>query len=141
MAVWHGAAPPGNRLRWRERGHTPGRTGGLGPADPTMLRFLSRFLGFLCLAGGFVALVYDGARSIANNALRVTPLSDLIFTVFKEKAGALQSSVQGLAPWLWDLLVLPLTLAPASLIGLGLGAVLVWLGQPGREPIGFLTRP
>lgn len=106
-----------------------------------MLRFLSRFLGFLCLAGGFVALVYDGARSIANNSLRMTSLSDLIFTVFKEKAGALQGSVQGLAPWLWDLLVLPLTLAPASLIGLGLGAVLIWLGRPRREPIGFLTRP
>lgn len=106
-----------------------------------MLRFLSRFLGFLCLAGGFVALVYDGARSIANNSLRITPLSDLIFTVFKDKSGTLQGSIQGAAPWLWDLLVLPLTLAPASLIGLGLGAVLIWLGQPGREPIGFLTRP
>ena len=106
-----------------------------------MLRFLSRFLGFLCLAGGFVALVYDGARSIANNDLRVTPLSDLILTVFKEKGGTLQSSIQGIAPWLWDLLVLPLTLAPVSLIGLVLGAVLIWLGQPRPEPIGFLTRP
>jgi hypothetical protein len=36
---------------------------------------------------------------------------------------------------------LPLTLAPASLVGLVLGAFLLWLGQPGREPIGFLTRP
>ena len=106
-----------------------------------MLRFLSRFLGFLCLAGGFVALVYDGARSVANNTVRVTTLSEVLFTVFKDKSGALQASVQGLAPWLWDLLVLPLTLAPASLIGLGAGAVLLWLGQPGREPIGFLTRP
>ena len=106
-----------------------------------MLRFLSRLLGFLCLAGGFVALVYDGARSIANNGLRVTSLSDVLLTLFKDKAAGLQAAVQDVAPWLWDLAVLPLTLAPASLIGLVLGGALLWLGQPSREPIGFLTRP
>ena len=106
-----------------------------------MFRFLARLLGFLLMAGGFVALVYDGARSIANNGLRMTPLSELISTLFKDKAGALQTGVEGAAPWLWHLLVLPLTLAPVSIIGLALGAVLLWLGQPGREPIGFLTKP
>lgn len=106
-----------------------------------MFRFLGRLLGFPLMAGGFVALVYDGARSIANNGLRMTSLSEVLFALFKDKAGALQASVEGVAPWLWNLLVLPLTLAPAALIGLGLGAVLLWLGQPGREPIGFLTKP
>ena len=106
-----------------------------------MLRFLARILGFLLMAGGFVALVYDGARSIANNGLRVTTLSEVLFTLFKDRAGALQASVEGVAPLLWNLLVLPLTLAPASVIGLALGAALLWLGQPGREPIGFLTKP
>jgi hypothetical protein len=105
-----------------------------------MFRFLCRCLGLLLLAGGFVALVYDGARSIANNGLRVTSLSDLIFTLFKDKASALQGTVEGVAPWLWQLLVLPLTLAPAALLGLGLGAILLWLGQPARQRIGVLTR-
>ena len=105
-----------------------------------MFRFLARILGLLLMAGGFVALVYDGARSIANNGVRVTTLAELL-TVLKDKAGALQAGIEGAAPWLWNLLVLPLTLAPVSLIGLGLGAVLLWLGQPGREPIGFLTKP
>ena len=105
-----------------------------------MFRFLCRLLGFVLLAGGFVALVYDGARSIANNGLRITPLSELLFTLFKDRASALQGTVEGVAPWLWNLLVLPLTLAPASLLGLGLGAALLWLGQPAREAIGFLTR-
>ena len=106
-----------------------------------MLRFLSRFLGLVLLAGGFVGLVYDGARSIANNGVRITSLSDLLFTLFKDRASALQDSVAGVAPWLWQILVLPMTLAPAALLGLGFGAVLLWLGQPGREPIGFLSRP
>ncbi len=106
-----------------------------------MLRFLARLLGLLLMAGGFVALVYDGARSIANNAPRVTSVADVIAALFKDKASALQTGVEGAAPWLWHLLGLPLTLAPACLVGLVLGAILLWLGQPRREPIGFLTRP
>jgi hypothetical protein len=70
----------------------------------------------------------------------VTPLSDLLFTLFKDRTSALQGTVEGAAPWLWKLLVLPLTLAPAALLGLGLGAILLWLGQPARQRIGFLTR-
>lgn len=105
------------------------------------LPFFSRALGLLILAVGFVQLVYDGARSIANNVLRITSVSDLLFTLFKENASALQAKVEGVAPWLWQILVLPLTLAPAALVGLALGTILLWLGQPAREPIGFLTRP
>ncbi len=105
------------------------------------LPFLSRALGLLILAGGFVQVVYDGARSIANNSLRITTVSDLLFTLFKDKASALQGAVEGVAPWLWQVLVLPLTLAPAAVVGLLVGAALLWLGQPGREPIGFVMRP
>ena len=50
-------------------------------------------------------------------------------------------SVEGVAPWLWKILVLPLTLAPAALVGLVIGAVLLWLGQPARQRIGFLSGP
>ncbi len=39
-----------------------------------MIRFLLRLLGFLILAGAFVALVIDGARSIAAGAISFTPL-------------------------------------------------------------------
>ena len=106
-----------------------------------MLRFLVRLIGLLLMAAGFVALVYDGARSIANNGLRVTTVADVFAALFKDKAGALQTQVEGAAPWLWHILGLPLTLAPASMVGLLVGIVLLWLGQPGREPIGFLTRP
>lgn len=105
------------------------------------LPFLCRTLGLLILAGGFVQAVYDGARSIANNTLRVTSVNDLLFILFKDKASALQGWVEGVAPWLWKILVLPLTLAPAAGIGLLIGAMLLWMGQPGREPIGYVMRP
>lgn len=105
-----------------------------------MFRFLCRVFGLVILAAGFVCLVYDGARSIANNGLRVASVSDLLFTLFKERASALQSSVEGVAPWLWQILVLPLTLAPAAFVGLAVGTFLLWLGQPRREPIGHFGR-
>ncbi|GLS45277.1 PetM family of cytochrome b6f complex subunit 7 [Methylobacterium brachythecii] len=104
------------------------------------LPFLSRALGFLFLAAGFVQVVYDGARSIANNTLRITTVSELLFALFKDKASALQVSIEGVAPWLWKVLVLPLTLAPAAALALLVGAALLWLGQPSREPIGFAMR-
>ena len=105
------------------------------------LPFLSRVLGLLILAAAFAQSVYDGARSIANNSLRLTSLNEVMVNVFSERTGALQSSVEGLAPWMWQSLLLPLTSAPAAVIGLVVGALLLWLGQPPREPIGFLTRP
>ena len=106
-----------------------------------MFRFLCRLFGLVLLAAGFVCLVYDGARSIANNALRVSSVSDLLFTLFKDRASALQGGVESVAPWLWKILILPLTLAPAAIVGLAIGAILLWLGQPRREPIGYLGRP
>ena len=40
-----------------------------------MIRGFFRLIGLLLLAGGFVFLVYDGARSIADQAVRLTRLS------------------------------------------------------------------
>ncbi|GJE28647.1 PetM family of cytochrome b6f complex subunit 7 [Methylobacterium organophilum] len=105
------------------------------------LPFLARALGYLSLAGGFVLACYDGSRSIANNTIRVTSVSDLLIALAKDKSALLQQAVEGAAPLVWKILVLPLTLAPAAAVALALGAFLLWLGQPAREPIGFLTRP
>jgi hypothetical protein len=37
-----------------------------------MIRFLFRFVGLLGLALGFVFLVYDGTKSIANRTIEMT---------------------------------------------------------------------
>lgn len=105
------------------------------------LPFLSRALGLLILAASFAQAVYDGARSIANNGLRLTSVNDLVFALFKDKASAVQGSIEQVAPWLWQVIVAPLSVAPAAVLGLVLGLLLLWFGQPSREPIGFLTRP
>ena len=41
-----------------------------------MIRFLAASLGYLLLAGGFVAAVVDGTRSIASSRLLVMPLRE-----------------------------------------------------------------
>ena len=33
-----------------------------------MIRFLLRFIGLICLAAGFILLIYDGTKSIAGNS-------------------------------------------------------------------------
>ncbi|ACL56147.1 hypothetical protein [Methylobacterium nodulans] len=106
-----------------------------------MIRFLARVLGLLFLAAGFVGCVYDGARSIANNTLLVTSVSDVALALLRDRAASLQAAAEGSQPALWKLLGLPLTLSPAAPIALGIGLLLLWLGQPPRPGIGTLVRP
>ncbi|TGE00319.1 PetM family of cytochrome b6f complex subunit 7 [Methylobacterium nonmethylotrophicum] len=106
-----------------------------------MIRFLCRSLGLLLLAAGFVGIVYDGARSIANNAVLVTSVSDVAVALLKDRAASLQAMAEGGQPTLWKLLGLPFTLSPAAPIALVLGLLLLWLGQPPRVDIGTSFRP
>src|SRR6516164_5340651 len=46
-------------------------------SNAAMIRFLLRFLGLLCLALGFILLVYDGTKWIADQRWHVTKVSDV----------------------------------------------------------------
>ncbi len=106
-----------------------------------MVRFLARAFGFVLIAAGFVGLVIDGTRSIANSAVDFTPLGQVAHWLLREKFLLIEPGVtRHVHPWLWDPLLLNFFLLPASVLALGLGAVLVWLGQKPAEPVGFLAR-
>ena len=106
-----------------------------------MFRFFLRLIGLALVAAGFVAVVIDGTRSIANNALSFTSLGEVAFAVFKERYLLLQPAIEHrVHPLLWDPVVLNLTLAPASLVALVLGVFFLWLGRRPKEPIGYLAR-
>ncbi len=106
-----------------------------------MVRFLLRVLGLSLVAAGFVGVVVDGTRSIANNGLSFTPVGEVGYALFKERYLLLQPAIERhVHPFLWDPVVLNLTLAPASLVALGLGALLLWIGQRPKELIGYLAR-
>ena len=102
-----------------------------------MFRFLLRVLGFLILAAGFVGLVIDGTRSIANSQVILTPMGELAFSLFPRSFPLLEPAVTRLSPVLWDPVVRTLLLLPASVAGFALGALLLWLGRRRPEPIGY----
>lgn len=100
-----------------------------------MIRFLARVLGFLLVAAGFVGLVVDGTRSIANGAVSFTPLGE----VARLFPGIEPFVTRHLHPVLWDPVFLNLFLLPASLLAVALGALLLWLGRRPAELIGHLA--
>ncbi len=106
-----------------------------------MLRFLARVLGLLLLAAGFVGLVVDATRSIANETVSFTPLSELAATLLPRSFPALQPAATRIHPALWDPVLVNLLLVPAAVAGVVLGALLLWLGQKPAEPIGYPAGP
>lgn len=105
-----------------------------------MIRFLLRILGFVLLAAAFVGAVVDGARSIANDAVSLTPLGDVAAAVLKERYLALRPAAESLHPLVWQGLLGPLASVPAVLAALLVGALLLRLGQVPAEPFGALVR-
>ena len=105
-----------------------------------MFRFLARFTGLLLIAAGFVGLVIDGTRSIANGAVSFTPLGEVAFRLFPKSFPLIEPAVtRHVHPLLWDPVLLNVFLLPASVLGFLLGALLLWLGRRPAEPVGYLA--
>lgn len=90
-----------------------------------MLRLLTRFLGLLLLAVGFMALIVDGTRSIAGGGLIVTTLRRGASETFPGFYQSLQASVEAKSAFLWDPVLTTLALLPVSVALGGLGALLI----------------
>jgi hypothetical protein len=95
-----------------------------GPYGPEpMLRLLTRFLGLLLLAGGFIALIVDGTRSLAGGELLVTTMRRGL----SETAPGLYKSLvaEMAAKSVLDVAMTPLMTLPISLTLGALGAALI----------------
>jgi hypothetical protein len=105
------------------------------------VRFLLRLIGYLLVAAGFVALVIDGARSIANSALQFTVLGETLQGLLRERYSWIQPAIErNIHPLLWDPVLLNLMLAPTALAAMLLGLLFVRLGARPQETIGIVTR-
>ncbi len=102
-----------------------------------MIRFVLRLIGLLSLALGFIFLVYDGTKSIADQRLFVTKVSDVWVALNDTGLAQLQPAVERLAPWLWDPVLIRFLSAPSSLVLVILGAILLVLGRKRRPLIGY----
>ncbi len=98
-----------------------------------MLRWLVRVMGLLLLAGAFAAAVIDGARSLANQQLSLTPTGVALATAFPSKFEAATGLIRAKLPgYVWDPILLS-TLYVPTFVALGvLGLILMTFARSKR---------
>lgn len=102
-----------------------------------MIRGFFRLVGLLLLAGGFIFLVYDGARSIADQTLRLTRLGEFWNDIHQASQQAFRVMIEGAAPWLWNSVVKVVLNQPAfAVLGI-LGILLMLVFRPRKPLIGY----
>jgi hypothetical protein len=103
-----------------------------------MIRSLSRLVGVVLLAAGFILLISDGAKSIADNRLAIYKLGQLWNDIHSTSLPALQALLAQYVPvWVWDPGIVAVLDQPAWLVLGILGIVLVLLGRRKRPLIGY----
>lgn len=102
-----------------------------------MIRGFFRLVGLLLLAGGFIFLVYDGARSIADQTLRLTRLGDFWNDINQKSQEAFHLMVEGISPWLWNTPAKFVLNQPTWAVLGVVGLVLMLLFRPKRRLIGY----
>lgn len=103
-----------------------------------MIRSLFRLFGVVFLAAGFILLISDGAKSIADNRLAIYKLGPLWTDIHPTSLPALQALAgQYVPPWVWDPGVVTLLDQPAWLILGVIGIVFVLLGRKKKPLIGY----
>jgi hypothetical protein len=104
-----------------------------------MIRFVFRFFGLLCLALGFIFLVHDGTKSIADQTLYLTSVDATWSNIHQSSLTALQPTIERLAgTWAWQNAVQPYLLdQPVCLVLAIVGAAFILLGRKKKKLIGY----
>lgn len=102
-----------------------------------MIRGLFRLVGLLLLAGGFVFMVYDGARFVADNTLRFTRFGQFWNDIHQSSQQAFKVWVEGLSPWLWNHVVRIILDQPVFAVMAVAGILLMLLFRPKKPLIGY----
>jgi hypothetical protein len=102
-----------------------------------MIRGFFRLVGLLLLAGGFIFMVYDGARYVADNTLRFTRFGQFWNDVHQSSQQAFRVWVEGLSPLLWNNVVRVILDQPVFAVMAVLGILLMLLFRPRKPLIGY----
>ncbi|GHE70639.1 hypothetical protein GCM10019059_32990 [Camelimonas fluminis] len=98
------------------------------------MRAILRFLGFLAVVGGFVALVIDVTRYLANDAWAPARLQGALDAIVTDGGARLAASVSAMAGTMAGSAVTMALAAPASITGLIGGFLLMFIfRKPGRD--------
>ncbi|HXZ21660.1 MAG TPA: hypothetical protein VEH78_02720 [Pseudolabrys sp.] len=106
-----------------------------------MIRFFLRFIGLICLAAGFILVIYDGTKSIAGNKIFLTSVRMLWELINAASLAKLEPMIRPYAGGLlWDPLTVAILAAPSwSVLGV-LGILFLLLGRKKKPLIGY-ARP
>jgi hypothetical protein len=102
-----------------------------------MIRGFFRLVGLLLLVGGFLFLVYDGARFVADSAVRFTRFEEFWNNIHQSSQQAFRAWVEGHAPWLWSSVVKIILDQPVFAVLGVLGILLMLLFRPRKPLIGY----
>jgi len=103
-----------------------------------MIRGLFRLVGILLLAAGFVSLIYDGAKWIADKIVHFTSVEEAWNIVSSSDPQVFRPVIERtLGHWAWDPIALTLLKQPTWLVLGILGAVLILLGRKKKPLIGY----
>ncbi len=103
-----------------------------------MIRFLFRFVGLWILAAGFVALVRDGTKSIAGNAVFTTKLADDWNNIHANSLESLKVLAERYAGSSgWEIVSTYVLAAPTWLVLGILGLILILIGRKKKALIGY----
>lgn len=102
-----------------------------------MIRGFFRLLGLLLLAGGFVFMVYDGARWVADQNLRFTQFGQFWNDLNQSSQFAFRTWVEGKAPWLWASVIKVVLEQPVFAVLGVVGILLMILFRPRKPLIGY----
>jgi hypothetical protein len=106
--------------------------------DFDMIRSLLRLLGVIFLAAGFILLMYDGAKSIADSRIYIYKLGQLWTDIHVASLQSAQAKVQSSLPAVaWDPVITTILDQPSWLIFGLVGAVLILLGRKRKPLIGY----
>jgi hypothetical protein len=103
-----------------------------------MIRFFLRLIGLLFLAAAFLAVVYDGVKSIADQVVFITKAGDVWNSIHATSQPVVQGWLAGRkVPWLWDPVLLAVLNAPIWALFLVVGAFFILIGRKRRPLIGY----
>lgn len=103
-----------------------------------MIRFVFRFFGLWILAAGFIFLIYDGTKSIADKAIYITKAGDVWTAINQTSYQALQPALvdRGLG-FVWDPVLVKVLEQPTWLVLGIVGIVLMLIGRRKKPLIGY----
>jgi hypothetical protein len=102
-----------------------------------MIRGFFRLVGLLLLAGGFVFMVYDGARWVADQTLRFTRFGQFWNDINLASQLAFRTWIEGHVPWLWNSVVKVILDQPVFAVLGVVGIFLMILFRPRKPLIGY----